>query len=388
MEQISSKLFNWASDIDGNTLAQAELTSQLPFVFPHVALMPDAHSGKGATVGSVIPTLHAVIPAAVGVDIGCGMIAVRTQFKVEDLPADRSIVRERIEQAIPLSSGHYNDHITDSARKRLAKLSDMADSTGFDPSTYVSDWGVQLGSLGAGNHFIEISADEDDNVWLFLHSGSRGIGNKLAQHHIKIAQKLCDKWWIQLPQDDLAYLVESTPEFDQYMKELNWAQHFALMNRAEMMDRVAHAMELWMGQPVQRLETIQCHHNYTNVEEHYGKKLIVSRKGAIDAHTGIPGLIPGSMGTASYIVEGKGFEPSLCSAPHGAGRDYSRSAARKAFSMEQLETAMAGIEWHHSDEFIDEIPQAYKDIDTVMHDSRDLVAIKHMLHQLVNVKGN
>lgn len=199
MEQVNDRLVNFASDIDENTMEQAKLTSQLPFIFPHVALMPDAHLGKGATVGSVIPTKDAVIPAAVGVDIGCGMIAVRTQFRTDELPQDRSVVRERIEQYIPLSAGKYNRKLTDGAVERVITLEALAESLGFDPDSYAPNWRLQLGSLGSGNHFIEVSEDENHDVWLFLHSGSRGIGNKIAQHHIKAAQTLTDKWHIRLP---------------------------------------------------------------------------------------------------------------------------------------------------------------------------------------------
>lgn len=286
MEQVNDRLVNFASDIDENTMEQAKLTSQLPFIFPHVALMPDAHLGKGATVGSVIPTKDAVIPAAVGVDIGCGMIAVRTQFRTDELPQDRSVVRERIEQYIPLSAGKYNRKLTDGAVERVITLEALAESLGFDPDSYAPNWRLQLGSLGSGNHFIEVSEDENHDVWLFLHSGSRGIGNKIAQHHIKAAQTLTDKWHIRLPHPDLAYLVRDTPEFDDYMRQLEWAQQFALKNREEMMDRVVQAVGEWTGVKVERLETINCHHNYTNVERHYGQDLIVSRKGAIDAHEG------------------------------------------------------------------------------------------------------
>lgn len=309
MEQVNDRLVNFASDIDENTMEQAKLTSQLPFIFPHVALMPDAHLGKGATVGSVIPTKDAVIPAAVGVDIGCGMIAVRTQFRTDELPQDRSVVRERIEQYIPLSAGKYNRKLTDGAVERVITLEALAESLGFDPDSYAPNWRLQLGSLGSGNHFIEVSEDENHDVWLFLHSGSRGIGNKIAQHHIKAAQTLTDKWHIRLPHPDLAYLVRDTPEFDDYMRQLEWAQQFALKNREEMMDRAVQAVGEWTGVKVERLETINCHHNYTNVERHYGQDLIVSRKGAIDAHEGVMGLIPGSMGTASYVVEGRGYAP-------------------------------------------------------------------------------
>lgn len=390
----TEKLLIWASDIADNTLEQARRVSSMPFVWPHLALMPDAHLGKGATVGSVIPTLGAVIPSAVGVDIGCGMRAVRTQFKVDDLPEDRKWLREKIESMIPLSAGVYNRHMTATARERCRQLEELA-ATGngaepFDPAEYASNWKLQLGSLGSGNHFIEVSADENDDVWLFLHSGSRGVGNKLAQHHIEVAKGLMRQWWVQLPDDDddLAYLVQGTPEFDQYMAELDWGQRFALENRNEMMDRVIEAFGWWTGEQVQRLDDVNCHHNYTSRERHYGEDLIVSRKGAIDAHEGVMGLIPGSMGTASYVVKGKGSATGLCSAPHGAGRDYSRSQARKTFTMDQLEKRMEGIEWRQTTAFIDEIPDAYKDIDQVMADSSDLVEVVHTLHQLVNVKGD
>lgn len=390
----TEKLFIWASDIADNTLEQARRVSSMPFVWPHLALMPDAHLGKGATVGSVIPTIGAVIPSAVGVDVGCGMRAVRTQFKVDDLPEDRKWIREKIESMIPLSAGVYNRHMSVTARERCARLEELAASgngaESFDPAVYAANWKLQLGSLGSGNHFIEVSADENGDVWLFLHSGSRGVGNKLAQHHIEVAKELMRKWWIQLPDgdDDLAYLVQGTPEFDQYMAELDWGQRFALENRNEMMDRVVEAFEQWTGEQVERLDDVNCHHNYTHRERHYGKYLIVSRKGAIDAHEGVMGLIPGSMGTASYVVKGKGSATGLCSAPHGAGRDYSRSQARKTFTMEQLSERMEGIEWRRTDAFIDEIPDAYKDIDQVMSDSSDLVEVVHTLHQLVNVKGD
>lgn len=389
MEQVSRKLFNWASIIDKATLDQAKMTSTMPFIYPHLALMPDAHLGKGATVGSVISTMGAVIPAAVGVDIGCGMIAVQTQYKLDDIAGlDRSVLRESIERAIPLSAGHYNNKIIETAKPKLSRLMDLADLHGFKPSEYAANWCSQLGTLGSGNHFIEVSLDEDDNVWLFLHSGSRGVGNKIAQHHIKVAQQLMDKWWIDLPDADLAYLIEDTDEYWAYICDLEWAQEFALLNREEMMDRVIREFNEWTGGEIVERQRINCHHNYTSKERHFGKDVLVSRKGAIDAHEGVMGLIPGSMGTASYVVEGKGNRMSLCSAPHGAGREYSRSKARKTFTMDQLETAMQGIEFKHSAEFIDEIPQAYKPIDTVMQDASDLVTVKHTLRQIINVKGD
>jgi tRNA-splicing ligase RtcB len=370
METINSKLLNWASILDDKTREQAVTASGLPFIYPHLALMPDAHLGKGATVGSVIP------------------IAVRTQYSLPDLPKDRRTLREDIERAIPLSAGHNNRKVLATAEPRIAELKQLAAKAGFSPAHYVEKWELQLGSLGSGNHFIEVCADEADAVWLFLHSGSRGIGNKIAQHHIGVAQRVVTKTRIYLPDPDLAYLEEGTPQFDRYIAELRWAQHFALLNREEMMDRVAARFGRWVGGPVQELERINCHHNFTQQETHYGKSVWVSRKGAIKAEPGDAGLIPGSMGTASYVVEGLGNPASLNSSPHGAGREYSRNAARKAFSLEELRKAMRGIEFRASEAFIDEIPAAYKPIDQVMQDAGDLVSIRHKLRQLINVKGN
>jgi tRNA-splicing ligase RtcB len=364
----------------------------MPFVYPHLALMPDAHLGKGATVGSVIPTQGAIIPAAVGVDIGCGMIAVKTAFTADRVRAAAPLVglRTRIERLVPLSAGHHNRtlDVGPNTRSYLDELSELAGRAGFDPARYGRNWMLQLGSLGSGNHFIEVTADESDTVWLFLHSGSRGVGNRIAQHHIGVAQRYAEKNWIQLPDRDLAYLVEGTPEFDSYLAELGWAQQFALLNRREMMDRVELAFAGHVGAPVEPVETIQCHHNYTVRETHWGKSVWLSRKGAIDAHQGVDGLVPGSMGTASYVVRGKGNPVALHSSPHGAGREHSRSAARRLFTREQLRARMAGIEYRDTDAFIDEIPDAYKAIDVVMRDAADLVEIRHTLHQLVNVKGD
>jgi len=388
MKQETKKLMNWASIIEDDTLEQARRASEMPFIFPHLALMPDAHLGKGATVGSVIPTLGAIIPAAVGVDIGCGMIAVRTQFTADQLPENRAPLREAIERAVPLSAGKYNTEITATAAPRIAELESLAAKAGFDPETYVGNWRLQLGSLGSGNHFIEVSVDEDYRVWLFLHSGSRGVGNKIARHHIKVARDLMKKYWIELSDPDLAYLVEGTDEFWAYIRELRWAQTFALLNREEMMDRVIQEFEDWLGEPIIESERINCHHNYTEKERHFGKEVWLSRKGAIDASEGTLGLVPGSMGTRSYVVEGLGNRLSLNSSPHGAGREYSRSAARKHFTREQLEESMVGIEWSHSDAFRDEIPGAYKDIDVVMDDAKDLVKVCYTLRQIVNVKGD
>ncbi|WP_088316180.1 RtcB family protein [Kineosporia sp. R_H_3] len=391
MEKITKRLLSWASEVEAQTLEQARRTSELPFVHPHVALMPDAHLGKGATVGSVIPTLGAVVPAAVGVDIGCGMIAVRTQFTDDDLRAGGrplAPLREAIEAAVPLSAGVYNRKVTASAAARVDELEGWAAKDRVDPDRYAANWRLQLGTLGSGNHFIEVTLDEADRVWLFLHSGSRGVGNKIAQAHIAVARRLMEQYWIRLPDPDLAYLAEGTDEFWAYVRDLRWAQHFALLNREEMMDRVVGCLADLMGEPVVEAERINCHHNFTQKEKHFGREVWVSRKGAIEARAGQPGLVPGSMGTASYVVSGLGNPVALNSSPHGAGRRFSRSAARRTFSQDDLRTAMKGIEYRDTDAFVDEIPAAYKDIDQVMADAADLVEIRHTLRQVVNVKGD
>jgi len=289
---------------------------------------------------------------------------------------------------VPLSAGAYNRSLTPSASVRVTALEAAAEQAGFDPGQYAGGWRLQLGSLGSGNHFIEVTADESDRVWLFLHSGSRGVGNKIAQRHIQVAHELCRRWWIPLPDPDLAYLVEGTDEFWSYVRELRWAQEFARLNREEMMDRVVAATAERLGADVVEHERVNCHHNFTEQEHHFGKDVWVSRKGAIRARAGDPGLVPGSMGTASYVVVGKGDALSLDSSPHGAGRRYSRSAARRTFTHDELRAAMAGIEYRDTDAFLDEIPAAYKDIDQVMADAADLVEVRHVLHQLVNVKGD
>ncbi|WP_432572757.1 RtcB family protein [Kineococcus sp. SYSU DK005] len=389
MEKLDEKLLSWASILDEGTRRQALNTSRLPFIHPHVALMPDAHLGKGATVGSVIPTDGALVPAAVGVDIGCGMIAVRTQFGADALRGrDLSVLRVAIERSVPLSAGAANRRVSTTAAPRVAELEATEPGRAAFRESLVPRWRLALGSLGSGNHFIEVSLDEQERVWLFLHSGSRGPGNKLAVHHIAVARERARREHLELPDADLAHLVEGTAEFDAYVSDLRWAQRFALLNREEMMDRVAARLSEFLGEPVQERERINCHHNYTVREEHYGRRVWLSRKGAIDAAAGRPGLIPGSMGTASYVVVGKGDRASLNSSPHGAGREFSRTAARKRFTREQLREAMAGIEYRDTDAFLDEIPAAYKDIDRVMADAADLVEVRHVLRQVVNVKGD
>ncbi len=396
----SRRLVSYASELDALTLEQAKQTAMMPFVAPHVALMPDAHAGKGSSVGTVIPTIDAVIPAAVGVDIGCGMIAARTKFTADDIGYNvgtmnhpLSDLREFIESAIPLSPGNYNSdtHRFHFTAARIEALEQLAGEDDVDLS-HSPKWREQLGSLGGGNHFIELCIDETGAVWLFLHSGSRGVGNKIAQKHIKVAQKLCQRWWIQLPNPDLAYLPQGTHEFGRYIKELNWAQRFALENRAEMMDRYLRVFAHWIGHDMDdtagmEVERINTHHNYTRREHHMGRDVWLTRKGAIDAHEGVRGLIPGSMGTRSYVVTGKGNPVGLCSAPHGAGRRFSRNEAKRRFTEQDLADRMQGIEYRHGAEWIDEIPDAYKPIDQVMADAADLVTVDHELRQLLNVKG-
>lgn len=388
------KLLNFASVIDDKTVEQAKQTAAMPFVHPHVALMPDAHFGKGSAVGTVIPTIGAVIPAAVGVDIGCGMIAARTVYTADDLAnRDLSALRTSIESAIPLSPGNYNQHTNryPFTEGRVAELRAKAETDGVDLS-HSPKWAQQLGSLGGGNHFIELCIDELSRVWMFLHSGSRGVGNKIAQHHIKEAQRLCKQWWIDLPNPDLAYLPEGSVEFGAYLRDLNWAQRFAFDNRAEMMDRFRQALAHWMGADTGdaadiEVDRVNAHHNYTQRETHAGRDVWLTRKGAINAHAGVRAVIPGSMGTRSYIVRGKGNAAGLCSAPHGAGRRFSRTQARKRFTADDLAARMTGIEYRHGEQWVDEIPDAYKDIDQVMADATDLVEVEHTLRQVLNVKG-
>jgi tRNA-splicing ligase RtcB len=347
--------------------------------------MPDAHLGLGATVGSVIPTDGAIIPAAVGVDIGCGMMAVRTQFTGDDVRGrNLATLHEQISRAVPLSAGRSNKRVRETAAPRVEELRGMPGAAQADG--VVPTWPLQLGSLGSGNHFIEVSLDEADRVWLFLHSGSRGVGNKLASRHIRVAQERCSG--TDLPDRDLAWLEEGTAEFDAYVEALHWAQRFAALNREEMMDRVAEQVSRFVTEEVRRLQVVQCHHNYTERETHYGARVWLSRKGAISARRDQWGLIPGSMGAASYVVVGKGNAEALVSAPHGAGRNHSRGAARRMFTRADLDRRMKGIAWGRSDAFLDEHPDAYKPIDRVMADAADLVEVRHTLRQVVNVKGD
>jgi tRNA-splicing ligase RtcB len=382
-------LFAPPETIEREALKQIANTASMPFIFKHVAVMPDCHYGKGATVGTVLATKGSIIPAAVGVDIGCGMIAVRTPLTRGDIK-DPAAIRAGIERRIPMSAGNNNRTLTESARRRVQELEALGRR---DYDAIDRTWQLQLGTLGGGNHFIELATDESGAVWATLHSGSRGIGNKLGNMHIRRAQSIVNSDGIVLPDRDLAYLTEGTKEFDEYIRDLQWAQHFALLNREEMMDRVMVELSRSIhgdSTHVSALEVqrINCHHNFAQREEHFGQEVWVTRKGAIQARRGMWAMIPGSMGTRSYIVTGLGNAMAFESAPHGAGRRLSRTAARKQYTMSDLDNAMRGIEFRRSAVLLDEIPSAYKDIDEVMEHARDLVEVKHVLRQFVNVKGD
>jgi tRNA-splicing ligase RtcB len=390
MERLNDRvvLFLPARTIEPEALAQIGNVASLPFVFRHVAVMPDCHVGKGATVGTVIATEGAVIPAAVGVDIGCGMLAVRTELPRSAL-GDLRAVRQGIERRIPMSAGHSNSRPQPSAEPRIAELKKMAEGRDLNRLFGTRSWELELGSLGGGNHFIEVCVDETDRLWLTLHSGSRGIGNRIGNHYIKAAQRIAAKRGLTLPDRDLASLSEGTAEFDDYLRNLRWAQRFALLNREEMMDRLIAEVQTHVradSGPIER-ERINCHHNFTQIERHFGHDVWLTRKGAIQARRGMKGMIPGSMGTRSYIVSGLEHPMAFHSAPHGAGRRFSRTKARARFTMNDLRDSMAGIEFHAKPAFIDEIPGAYKDIDEVMSNARELVQINATLKQIVNVKG-
>lgn len=392
MYQINSKIITFIpwEKIEEKARQQIENTSQIPCLFHHVAVMPDCHFGIGATVGTVLPTIGAIVPAAVGVDIGCGMIAVKTKARREDLK-DLAYIRKGIERRIPMSAGKFNQKLTETAAERVHALKEF--SKGRDYATFNKHWELSLGTLGGGNHFIEICVDEKDNVWATLHSGSRGVGNKIGNHYIKKAKALIDKLSVALPDKDLAYLTEGTKEFDDYISDLHFAQTFALLNREEMMDRVmAELSTAVFGNHTKanelEAERINCHHNFTQKEYHFNKNVWITRKGAVQAKEGMRGMIPGSMGTKSYIFIGLGHKDSFESSPHGAGRRMSRSEARKKFSVAKLDEAMKGIEYRKSNVLLDEIPMAYKDIDEVMEYSKELVKVEHTLKQIINCKGD
>lgn len=371
--------------------------TELPFIHKWVAIMPDVHHGMGATIGSVIPTDKAIIPAAVGVDIGCGMMAVRTSLKAADLPDKLAPMRAAIEKAVPhgrTHNGGRNDRgawqdtpaaVNSSWAGLVGEYEQIAAK---HPKVGKANSLNHLGTLGTGNHFIEVCLDENDGVWFMLHSGSRGVGNRIGSYFIELAKQDMRTWHINLPDQNLAYLPEGTVHFGDYIEALHWAQRFAALNRQVMMEHVVQAVRDVLPLPfAANVTAVNCHHNYVAREHHYGKNVWVTRKGAVRAGDGELGIIPGSMGARSYIVRGKGSEESFCSCSHGAGRVMSRTEARRRFSVEDHIAATSGVECRKDKEVIDETPAAYKDIDAVMEAQSDLIEVVHTLRQVVCVKG-
>jgi tRNA-splicing ligase RtcB len=393
MPEVIHDVISWATDLDPRAAEQAARTSRLPVVSGHVALMADAHVGLGATVGSVVPTEGAIIPACVGVDIGCGMAAVRTDLVAGDLPDDLQPLLAGIGTAIPagVGRGHERRPTSGTADRRRRRADAWLDA--HRPATVLDDRlgrkaHDQFGTLGSGNHFVEVSLDETDRVWVVLHSGSRGIGNQLAQSHISVARGVAKRMALGLEDPDLAYLLEGTPEFEHYVTDLVWAQDYAAQNRDVMVDALLDVVFAAVGKGRER-ERVNCHHNYSAVETHGGRELWITRKGAIRAGVGELGVIPGSMGTSTFIVEGLGNPDSYESSSHGAGRRLSRTAARKQLTPESLAERMGDRTWlsGRADNLVDEHPDAYKDIDRVMADQADLVKVRHTLRQVLNYKG-
>jgi tRNA-splicing ligase RtcB len=396
---VPLKLWDSAGPFEDGAMQQLRNVASLPFVHKHVAGMPDVHWGMGATVGSVIATKGAIVPAAVGVDIGCGMMAAKTSLKATDLPDNLDAIRLSIESAVPhgrTDNGGPNDRgawgevpsaqatlWTTELEQRYKRVVEK------HPKASHRATGNHLGTLGTGNHFIEICLDEEDYVWAMLHSGSRGVGNRFGTYFIAAAQREMEKWHIDrfLPDKDLAYLVEHTELFDDYVEAVHWAQDYALANRRLMMEATlaafaAHVRPFAIGEMA-----VNCHHNYVARENHFGQNVFVTRKGAVRARKGDLGIIPGSMGTGSFIVEGLGNAESFCSCSHGAGRKMSRNEARRRISLDEHRKAMEGIAARTDEGVLDESPAAYKDIGSVMAAQQDLVTIKHQLRQVVNVKG-
>jgi tRNA-splicing ligase RtcB len=392
----------WTRGVPVEPEAKEQLANlaRLPFIYHHVAVMPDVHVGKGSTIGSVIPTLGAVIPAAVGVDIGCGMMAAKTTLRAADLPDNLGKLRSAIEAAIP----HGMSPKTRSHRTRdigswstppppveagWATLRDEFDQLCRKwPKLRNTNNYKHLGTLGSGNHFVEVCLDEEGFVWLMLHSGSRGVGNAIGTHFIELARQDMRKHMRNLPDQDLAYLEEGTQHYDDYVEAVGWAQKFARVNREIMMHNLVRAVRGVITKPFEtHVEAVNCHHNYVQQERHFGKDVLVTRKGAVSAREGELGIIPGSMGARSFIVRGKGNPESFNSCSHGAGRTMSRTEAKRRFTVQDARNATAGVECRKDEGVIDEIPMAYKDIDAVMRAQSELVEVVHTLKQVVCVKG-
>lgn len=382
----------YTDEVEATAFTQLTQIAQLPFIHSHVAAMPDVHTGIGATIGTVIPTKGAIIPAAVGVDIGCGMNAVRLSLQANQLPDDLRPIRHAIEAAVPVGFDQHGDSpaAADTLRglhSGLQAILAQHPALGRMQKDVQHTWARQLGTLGGGNHFIELCMDEAQNLWVMLHSGSRGIGNCIGRYFISLAKQDMERQLGKLPHRDLAYFEEGALHFGDYVEAVHWAQEYALINRREMMRLIIDALHRVLPPFTLTQEAINCHHNYVAKERHYGSLVYVTRKGAIRAGEGELGIIPGSMGAKSYIVRGKGNPESFCSCAHGAGRRMSRTEAKRRFNKADLERQTEGVECRKDKAVIDEIPAAYKDLDEVMRNQADLVEVVHTLKQLVCVKG-
>jgi tRNA-splicing ligase RtcB len=396
---VPIKAWTQGVEIADNALEQLRNTAALPIVHEHIAVMPDVHWGMGATIGSVIPTVNAIVPAAVGVDIGCGMCAVRTTLTASDLPDNLKGIRNAIERSVPHGRSRHGGRRDKGAwgevPKRVSNLWTEHLASGFEALTEKnraiknSNNLHHLGTLGTGNHFIEVCLDEADTVWFMLHSGSRGVGNRIASIFIALAKQDMERQSKSLPDTDLAYLEEGNPHFADYVEAVSWAQEFARINRQVMMENVIEAVARTREVPRFRadLKVVNCHHNYIAKEHHFGKDCLITRKGAVRAGEGDLGIIPGSMGAKSFIVRGKGNPDSFHSCSHGAGRVMSRTQAKKQFSVDDHVRATEHVECRKDAAVIDETPMAYKDIEAVMKAQADLVDIEHTLRQVVCVKG-
>lgn len=389
-QKVPVKMWNNGVPFEHAVFDQVSNIAKLPFAFSHVAVMPDAHYGKGSTVGSVIATKGAVIPAAVGVDIGCGMIACRLSLKASQLPDNLKPIFDQISTDVPVGQAQHATVADKGAVRSLeAELKQILEtSPGIE--THIgkkSDWTKSLGTLGGGNHFIELCIDENDDVWVMVHSGSRNIGNAIGKHFIELAKKDMELYHISVPDKDLSYLSEGTKHYDDYVRAVEWAQKYAASNRAVMLDLILKGLSKYLPEFTITQDAVNCHHNYIAIENHFNANVIVTRKGAIRARTNDLGIIPGSMGTKSYIVRGKGNPDSFCSCSHGAGRVLSRGKAKEVISIDDHIAATKGIMCRKDEGVLDESPAAYKDIDAVMAAQMDLVEIVHTLKQVLCVKG-
>lgn len=387
-ERIAPKVLSWASELEPDTAEQAARLSRLPFIHEHVALMPDAHLGKGATVGSVIATRGAIVPAAVGVDLGCGMFAVKTSLQADMLPGDLRPVLDMLCKLIPAGVGQGHEH-NQAGVEGVAAVTEAHPRAESLVKELLPIAVTQFGTLGSGNHFLEVHVDPLANsVWVIVHSGSRGVGNKLAQKYIKLAGQEMARWFIQLEDPDLAYFPQSSDLFGPYLSVVNWAQAYAWANRERMMTLALEALQATTG-GFSLLSSVHCHHNYTQMEHHMGTDLWITRKGAVSARVDELSVLPGSMGTSTFIVRGLGNPAAFMSAPHGAGRRLSRNRARKELTVESMRGMMAGRVWLEEDAnaLLDEHPDAYKPVEQVLADAADLVEVVHELRPVLNFKG-